>query len=365
MKKNFLALVTSKNFWKLSDRAISMVSGFVFILLAKGYSDNPAFVIKAFFWGAIFGYLISFNQEYNIKAKNYNSQNIILASSFSTLILLAAYFIFTGDFFSAIVFAMSISGRGELLRYDNEKLLFQLPNIVTSIVVFILIFFSAYASHFNLSEIYKLYVFFYPFVKLIFSELSLCSYAFESKKKNNNFHFSTSLALSGLLSTSANFGLPLLLNSLGGNGFDILYYYLWFQRAISPAQQVGMIISKPYIMFSEARKYIQKYAIVSVLAAAIILSVEHVLYNTVSAMKVTFIFIIAYFATYGGSWTISAIAENKAKYEFYKILLAMLFAVISFYFLSVKNISPEEKITITIFIYNLFIYFFPLKMIWK
>lgn len=349
MDKNFI--------FRVFDKGLSLLV-FVFILKQLNYYDAEIVMI---FFGSIFGFIISLNQDLIIKNQLINNKKVGSEILLSILINNTAFvflvFFLEKSFLSAVLFYFASSGRFDILKYESKFVGAQFQTAI-SLSVSILLYFII-SNFIEKAEIFSLIL--YMIFKSVIGEIYLSSFLINNKNIVRP-KFNNHLALSGLMAVSIGYVLPTICSYFVHDSSKLLYHIAAIQRSLSPAQQIGAIYSRNYDNIYNIVKNIKFFIILSVLSTIIIYS--YMMNEYINLYILIFISIISLYSTISGSWTIKMIAQGKESIELLKTTTAISISIILIPFLMAGSIYGTELV-ISVYVTYLFFLYVPFIHFYK
>jgi hypothetical protein len=337
---------------RIFDKGISLL---VFIFLLKKMVSYGA-DITMLFWGSIFGFLISLNQD--LRIKNYvivekinNGIEIFISLLLNNLVLLSLLLFSNQGFLNIALFYFVSSGRFDNLKYESS---FRTAQFQNSICLFFSLSFYFVISLFR-TDAEILSVIFYIIMKSFGGEIylfSLCNIRTKSLHSNFDIH----LALSGSLIIFIGYVIPTILSFFIKEPEKLLYHIAAIQRSISPAQQIGSMYSRYYGKISELLKNMKLLLFLSVVLS--ILMYVYLMAPTLDLLTIALIAIISFYSTISGSWTIKMIARGRPSIELRKTLVAIVFSVVLVPVLMLLQL-PSGQMVATLYVTYLFFLYVP------
>jgi len=351
----------------LADKAVSM---FAFVLVLKYLETfhNSHYNIEYIFYGAIFAFLIGLNQDFNIKSgiqRNLDINKFIKSTLLLNVISVSIVFATAGNPINSLLFALTSSGRYEIIKYSGKTLAHKAQNIIAVTASI----FMGLISFILGGEIITTIIFSYIIVKIIIGEALLFVLLSHegTEETKSQLQFSPSLTFSGALTMTVGTLLPLCVAMLGESEDEILFVIMAIQRSISPAQQIGTLITRQYIETSDLRKEQFHFSLLGTIIAIIIFF--FLVGDRSSLISYIILATIAYHATLSGSWTLKVSLANLQHLELLKILCSIIF-FLAFYFLFIFfGISHKNAMLISYFSHLMMLYippmYIPNKLIFK
>jgi hypothetical protein len=343
MDKNFII--------RISDKGISLL---VFIFILKELISYDANIIMIFF-GSIFGFIISFNQDFSIKNQIINNKiigsEILLSILFNNLGFIFAFYLLDQSFLNATLFYFASSGRFDILKYESRLVGAQFQSAIalsTSLLSYFII-----SNFIENAELFSITL--YMILKSVIGEIYLASIL-----KHNNIIarpiFDKNLAFSGILVVSIGYVIPTITSYFVQEPSKLLYHIAAIQRALSPAQQFGAIYSKNYTNISDILKHIKFFSIISVITTMIIYI--YIMNSSLYVSVLILISIISFYSTMSGSWTIKMIYQGRGNIELLKTVTSIILSFMLIPFLMLASINGAELI-IAIYVAYLFFLYVP------
>lgn len=327
----------------LSDKFASM---FIFLLILKVLTETYSDFIdlRFFYYGTIYGFLISLNQDFQIKNAILHGtayHPFIGCTLFLNVAGFACSFVMADHFINALLFAFAASGRFELIKYSSKRLACKLQTIVSA--SFALLIFLV-CIPFGLGSIELLSVSYLLF-KIIVGEIVLLDLMVVNRTESSisSIKFSKSLLYSGATATFMTSLLPVGAAWVADDQDIVLFSFLAIQRSLSPAQQIGSLTSQLYN--SAISLFLQKFWFVIFSGLISVVIYSYLKWPNLSPLNLSLIGIIAAHASLSGSWTLTFTNKGLQHLEFLKILLSLVVLIVGFAIATLVHMDVDTAIT--------------------
>jgi hypothetical protein len=337
--------------FRIFDKGISLL---VFIFLLKSIVPYGA-DITLLFWGAIFGFTISLNQDLRLKnsflAGIQIGNEIFLSVHLNNIVFIILLLFSNLSIINIVLFYFTSSGRLDILKYESKFKSAQFQTLIA-----ILISFSAYMVTFlHTSDSYFYSLITFMLVKSVVGEIYLTSLMTGlrvTKLPKIDIH----LALSGTLVVSVGYVIPTIAAYFVADPSKLLYHIAAIQRSLSPSQQLGTIYSRNYKHISEVLIKIKYFSFLSVALAISIYT--YLMAPAINFEIVALIAVISCYATISGSWTIKMIAQGRESIEMLKTLVAIVLSILLTPVLMFAPLS-EGDLVVSVYVVYLFLLYIP------